>query len=159
MSNKVKILTLVVAVAVIFSSLGYFFAPEKVKIEKVEVEKVVERVVVKEVAKRRVKRNIETTRRTEKDGTVVETTRDLSTETSEKETKEAKVAEKTKATKETKEITRKRKDWLFNVGVGTDRNLDRFFHGQLQRRLLGDIYVGGFGTSRGEFGVGITILF
>ena len=50
-----------------------------------------------------------------------------------------------------------KKDWLLGVGISVIG--EEAYDVRLERRILGDIYVGVNGDTRGNFGVGVTILF
>ena len=66
--------------------------------------------------------------------------------------------EKSKQTAQKKESKPVKKDWLVGIGYNII-GPDQFYNGRLERRILGDVYVGLNGDSRGNFGVGITLLF
>lgn len=66
--------------------------------------------------------------------------------------------EKKKQTANRKESKPVAKNWAAGIDYELFSN-DQVYTGRLYRRVLGDIYVGGYGTSRGDFGVGITVLF
>jgi hypothetical protein len=134
----------------ISSSLTYYLAPKRVKI------KTVEKIVIKEKKVKVVDRDIETHREVKPDGTVIEVIKDRSKErsTEDRDTVENRETEKT--------IKRGRKDWLVGGGViVSDRlSLGRpVYYGQVQRRILGEIYVGAMATSDRAVGIGITIRF
>lgn len=68
----------------------------------------------------------------------------------------------TKDEKKKKQATKKeskpvKKDWLLGVGIPVIG--DEVYDVRLERRILGDLYIGVKGDSQGTFGVGVTILF
>ena len=140
-------------VAILFagliSGLTYYLAPEKVKIK--EVEKIVEVEGEKEIIYReRIKVVIK-----RPDGTVEEREeeRDLSQTEKEKRSDTEKTREK--------EVKRSKKSNLLGAYMLTDplRPTNSTLVFSYQRRLLGEIYVGGIATSDGAIGAGITIRF
>lgn len=51
------------------------------------------------------------------------------------------------------------RDWQVSGGILGSLDGQRDYWGMVQRRVLGEIYIGAMGTSRGQAGVGITIRF
>jgi len=138
-----------VATAIIFSSLTYLFAPEKVKIK--TVTKVVKVKGETKIVNRDIVRVIEK----KPDGTTIIREEDKSVE------KEKKVETVAQETIKEKEVTRKKKNWLLSAGALaeiTQASAPKWY-GQVQRRIAGDIYVGIIATTDQEIGIGITIKF
>jgi len=128
-----KAIILLLGVLAVGLGLGYYFAPEKVK----EVEK----IVVKE------HRDVVTVVKERPDGTKETVITDRTTVDTDK-------------TKE-REVTRDKKDWILTAGAINDElafTNPKYF-GLVQKRILGEIYVGGMLTTSGEFGLALTYRF
>ena len=143
MSNNTKTLVGIVATAIIFSSLTYYFAPAKVEIR--EVEKIVKIKGETKIINRDIVRTI-TVR---PDGTTITKEVDKSKEVEEKR----EIIQKD--TKKSKIITRSKKKW--HVSAFTDSTLQNFTLG-VERRIIGDVYLGIQGNSEREvrFGIGFS---
>lgn len=136
-------------------------APEKV----IEKEKVVEKIVEVEVEKGTVRRNVETeTVIIERpDGTkeTIIRERDRSLE----ETERTARRDTDKEASKSKETTRSKKAWIATALVGVERDGLRFGLTPsqstfvLQRRILGELYVGPYATLGGDFGLGVSMRF
>ena len=124
----------VAIVLLIISLMGlqYFFGPKKVVVKTKEVVKLVE-VIDRDVV------IIE-----KKDGTKV--TKIKERQTRQKDTKRS----------SERSVTPVKKEWI--VGVSRSLNSDEYT-GQVFRRVLFDLHVGAYATTKGEFGVGVVYQF
>lgn len=134
----------ILAAVVIFilgASSGYYFTPTKtVIVEKVVEKKAVDRDIV-----------TKTTTKVDKSGNPV--TKTVTVDKSKE--KSTTVADKSTT------VSRLNKDWLVSAGYGVSIKdvSDREIIGSLQRRILGDLYVGILGSSKGTVGLGVTFRF
>lgn len=148
-------------VAVVASGAGYYFAPSKVITKTKTVEVVREVEVQREVRDTRRDVETETRIRENPDGSretiIVE--RERSEEVVRSESERAREESATESSE--KLVIREKKAWLVSAGVGVkvDDELNQIFMGAIQRRILGEIYVGGWATTDGKVGVGLTIRF
>ena len=131
------------------SSLTYYLAPAKVKIK--EVEKIVKVKGETKIVNRDIVRIVEK----RPDGTIIEKEIDKSKERTDKDEKV--VSEK----KKEKTVIRKKKDWLVGGGILVDPIAPEnpVWYGQVQRRVLGEVYVGIIATTDRSVGVGLSFRF
>lgn len=133
MDKRIVSILIGLGIFIVGSGVGYYCAPEKTKT--VVVEKKVEQ---KNVRKHRVKI-------TKPDGTTTTTTD--TTDTS-----------RTNEDRNTvKETSHKKQDWLIGAAVLYDLDGKRTYEGSIQRRIIGNIYVGVLGDSRGTAGLGLSL--
>lgn len=139
MGNTVKLAIAAIVILVVGTGIGRYLTPPKVE------EKIVEKVVEKE------KKDIHTiTKIVERpDGTketIIEH-KDKSTSTvATDKSKELKIDNTT--------------DWKVSAGVGYDfRKKEQFYIGTIERRIIGTISVGVFGTTSQQAGVNVGIQF
>lgn len=160
-----KKLASIVVFGLICSSLGYYFAPEKT-VERVKTVEVIKEVIVEKIV-REVNRDIETTTTVEErpDGTTITTTteRDTSTEVARTDRETGRDSETT--ADKTTISTRSKKNWLATALVGVERQGTSFdftqsaFTGVIQRRILGEVYAGIYGSSNGDIGLAVSLRF
>lgn len=164
--NKTKLIVGLVLLLV-GAGLGRYASPAKVEIktETVEVEKIVEKKVYVEDAKKKKanKRQTHTIETTKPDGTKTKETFDLDESTTFVETHEGETTELNKeheaVNKSDKTVTNETK-WQINALAGADIPRAVIVYGaQVEYRVLGPIFVGGFGLTSGVLGVSSGISF
>lgn len=143
------------------AGLGHYTRPAKVEIktETVEVEKIVEKKVYVEDAKKKKanKRQTHTIETTRPDGTKTKETFDLDESTTFVETHEGEMTELNKdhetVNKTDKTVTNEAK-WKANALAGFDIPRAAIVYGaQVEYRVAGPFFVGGFGLTSGVAGV------
>lgn len=145
--NYVKLALIGLVLFAVGGGVGYYATPTKT----VTVTKVVTRTVREKIINRNV--DVKIVRSIDEHGNpVVTITRiDRSTEHS------GSTTDGTSVTHTTTE--RVNKDWLLSGAYTLGRDGQKEIIGGLSRRIIGQVYVGAFGTSEGRFGLGVTISF
>lgn len=143
----VKLTLIGLALLGIGTGIGYYATPTKT----VTVTKVVTKTVREKIINRNV--DVKIVRSIDAAGNpVITITRiDRSTEHS------GSTTDGTSVTHTTTE--RVNKDWLLSGAYLLGASNQREISGSISRRIIGQVYVGAFGTSEGRFGLGVTIAF
>lgn len=140
--TKVVVVLIIILMAASYG-MGRYLQPAKVEIKKEEIIKEVE-VIKKdiEIIEREIKRP---------DGTIEKERieRDKSTETVNKDSK----------TKESTLIVNKKPDWNIQALAAINKDRDTVYGLKADRRILGNIYIGGFGLTDSTVGLSIGMEF
>lgn len=149
--DKSKIIKFGLAGVLVMAGTSYITTlvlPAKVKIERVEVEKIVY------IKKKAVDRNIVTEKVIKPDGTTVEKTVDLSKE------RETEAVSKETLKKESKLTIRNESNWILTGGVLVDPfDGSLSYVGMVNKRVVGPLYLGIIATSQYQMGLGLTLRF
>ena len=130
--NKFKIGGLILLFVAASSVAQYYFGPKKVVVKTEQV------IKYREVKDRIVERI------TKPDGTVIERESEHSRTESEEHERTSKA------------VSPKNKDWLVGITYGLDENE---YGAHVSRRILGDLYLGAYGTTNREYGLSISVNF
>lgn len=149
-----KVLVVVGAFALGLAS-GWFSRPEKV-VTKVET-KVVDHYVNSTNTSDVNHKKIVVVETKAPDGTPVKTTTITADDT--KSTTSKVTDDSTSDTKSSKVVTYDKPSWLIAVTYGVSLSGPPAYGGSVDKRILGPIYVGGYGLTSGQFGVRLGIQF